>query len=169
MGIAETMRLMKRGRDFVRTWRRRAPEVRKHGNVYSRRKGRVGETWKTQWCPKGIEFFNGSAIILSYNVNKTSYLWDNYSQWNILKHVFMFGTMNTIHREHPVTFSGCFMKTFVLVFWSLQKFLMKIWIPSKLSQHNFQLLFRDSIFSWENVVWTREKMRLVCHTSYFST
>ena len=28
MGIAETMRFIKRGRDFVRTWRRRAPEVR---------------------------------------------------------------------------------------------------------------------------------------------
>ena len=42
MGIAETMRFIRRGRDFVRTWRRRAPEVRKHDNVYSRRKGRVG-------------------------------------------------------------------------------------------------------------------------------
>ena len=46
MGIAETMRLMKRGRDFVRTWRRRAPEVRKHGNVYFRRKRRVGRLEK---------------------------------------------------------------------------------------------------------------------------
>ena len=108
-------------------------------------KGNIFATGFTDWIL--LVIFNGSAIILSYNVNKTIYLWDNYSQWNILKHDVMFGTMNTIHREHPVAFSGCFKQTAFLVFWSLQKFLTKICIPSKLSQHNFQLLFRDSIFS----------------------
>ena len=125
--------------------------------------------------PEILGFSSGSphmtfqAVFVSLNLdfrcNKRSITF----LWNILKHVCMFGTMNTIHREHPVTFSGCFKQTFFLMFWRLQKFLMKIWIPSKLSQHNFQLLFRDSIFAWENIVWTREKICLVHYTSYFST
>ena len=61
MGIAETMRLMKRGRDFVRTSRRRAPEVRKQGNVYSRRKGCVGRHEKLNDVRKQ---FNSSMDLL---------------------------------------------------------------------------------------------------------
>ena len=119
--------------------------------------------------PSLLIVFNGSTIILSYDANQISYLWDNYTQWNIFKAVFILETMHMTHRENSETISGCFEKIFFWVLWSLQKFLTKIWEPSKLSQHNFQLFFRDSIFSWENVLRTWEKERQVHHTLYFWT
>ena len=70
----KTMRLMKRGRDFVRTWRHRAPEVRKQGNVYSRRKGRVGRHEKLDDVRKELNFtYNLQWICLTTSTNHHIY------------------------------------------------------------------------------------------------